>query len=672
MEWRHTVWPTAGLVYTAIAKVANTSLKSALLQSFAPNESRANPHASEMGYQTVNPRRVGAMYPTFIHFAAVRNPFDRLVSFWADKIDGAGMTPGLGALGFTEGMSFEETASLACGLSDGETDPHIRSQSYLLANEKGRLGIDYLLRFESLSDDWEALSTIVRRKSGAVMVPLPKRRTSKHAQYQSYYEDSAIRALVADRYRMDFDLLGYSDCFESSDNAETAVPEDPIWLILERTTDSLVLDLTSTSIARAAVVRSRGGQYISASHGGPNGQVSRLSSLENGKIPESTLDGLIVKTSDVDGKQPHTSLYEQFIASGRPVVTVSEDGSCTVEAVEAHLRPRRVEASALPLSSRLAWRVESGIDPGFVQSDPKRADRQRRARSEILTELEVRERLVPECPTCGSSNFRGISQTERFGLPLAVSMCANCGLVQAAPRPVDDFYDEFLSAKWRELAEGEGPIADRRRFTARAGRRPENLARWAFDEPDTRQRLEPGSLVVHVGCGEGFLLSRLVRRGFRGIGFDLDPKSVEAGRSQGLDVRLGGLGDLRPDERPAVVSFVNTLDTLTNPQAELALAAEQLGEGGLLFVAAQGLRTCEARHDGDVRRHVQARNLFHFTLASLSALALQSGFRLLRGDETIRSLFELGRPGDPSEMYPAEREATWWHLNEMEGRLKAL
>jgi len=170
-------------------------------------------------------------------------------------------------------------------------------------------------------------------------------------------------------------------------------------------------------------------------------------------------------------------------------------------------------------------------------------------------------------------------------------------------------------------------------------------------------------------ASEGLLLSRIVSRGFRGIGFDMNPKNVEAGRSMGLDVRLGGVGDLRPDERPAVVSFVNSLDTSTNPQAELSMAAEQLGEGGLLFVAAQGLHTCEQRHDGDIRRHLQARSLYHFTLASLSALALQSGFRLLRGDETIRSMFELGQSGDPSEMYPAEREATWWQLNELEARL---
>ena len=88
MVWHHTVWPEAELVYTSVAKVANTSIKSCLLASFHPEIARRAPHSPEMPYVSVHPNRIRTMYPGYCHFAVVRHPLDRLVSFWADKIVG--------------------------------------------------------------------------------------------------------------------------------------------------------------------------------------------------------------------------------------------------------------------------------------------------------------------------------------------------------------------------------------------------------------------------------------------------------------------------------------------------------------------------------------------------------------------------------------------------------
>ncbi|MEM8618754.1 MAG: sulfotransferase family 2 domain-containing protein [Actinomycetota bacterium] len=300
MEWRHTVWPEGQLVYTATAKVANTSLKAALLETFSPTVSRRNPHASDVGYVTVNPDRIGGTYPGYLHIAAARNPFDRLVSFWSDKIAGSGMTDGLSDLGFSTNMSFEAAARRACELPDEQTDPHIRSQSFLLLNNRHRLRVDVLLRFEHLEEDWDLLRHCVRTKNGAEISPLPQRRTSEHASFVSYY-DEITAALVAQRYRSDFDVLGYPR------DITGAAASDLSPLGLEDSS-RFVLDLSQAKSSRGIRFASGGGGYMSLVSLGPRGQLGRVTALSEGRIEPTAFDLVIAPAKRPDSGPVATML----------------------------------------------------------------------------------------------------------------------------------------------------------------------------------------------------------------------------------------------------------------------------------------------------------------------------------------------------------------------------
>ncbi|MDH3227352.1 MAG: methyltransferase domain-containing protein [Thermoleophilia bacterium] len=116
---------------------------------------------------------------------------------------------------------------------------------------------------------------------------------------------------------------------------------------------------------------------------------------------------------------------------------------------------------------------------------------------------------------------------------------------------------------------------------------------------DTIERFgEPGGRVLDVGCGTGFLLEELARRGFHGRGVDLSPESVEIakgrlaelGASDRLTAEVGSAYE--PPEGPYdVITLTDVLEHLEDPRACVAALAEQLAPGGLLVISTPNRRS---------------------------------------------------------------------------------
>jgi hypothetical protein len=317
MEWRHTRWDDGLLVYTAIAKVANTSLKSALLASFAPDVSRTNPHGTDVPYQTINPGRIDIDAPQHVHVAFVRNPFDRFVSFWSDKIQGNGMNDGIRALGFDVGMGFVETVRIAAEIPDEATDPHIRSQSFLLLDGNHRLRPDVVCRFERLTTDWNLVREIVRFRTGIEMVRLPHRRVSDHNHFNEYY-DNETRYLIRRRYALDFEHLNYEHprLLRRRLDIDDRVDQ----LVASMAAAPAVLDLTPATIDRARSIGSKRGLYMAPLTHNRGGRLARLTSLKKDRVPYQMFNVLIVDERASIEREPHATMRRLFEESGRHVL----------------------------------------------------------------------------------------------------------------------------------------------------------------------------------------------------------------------------------------------------------------------------------------------------------------------------------------------------------------
>lgn len=138
----------------------------------------------------------------YFKFAFVRNPFDRLVSCWLNKVVGRDK----GTLVVDEGIwneiqdfsgfiSFVETLDLkTCNI-------HLREQSSLIDLS----AIDFIGRMENFEADLAEVLGII----GVPVAELEKKNASKaRKSYQEYYKDADIER-VYKLYQKDCQIFGY-------------------------------------------------------------------------------------------------------------------------------------------------------------------------------------------------------------------------------------------------------------------------------------------------------------------------------------------------------------------------------------------------------------------------------------------------------------------------------
>ncbi|MCT2401012.1 sulfotransferase family protein [Novosphingobium mangrovi (ex Huang et al. 2023)] len=208
--------------YFAIPKVACSSIMAALVgvigvefpeDEWAPElfQTHKWDHLYDRRHRVITKRAALALADRW-RFAFVRNPFDRLVSCYSEKIrpDGDsenfvnGISKVLEPFGvFHAEMSFEEFALAAIAIPDIDADPHWRSQYTFLIDGRGRMAVDFIGRFERLSEDFE----IVRKRIGSD-VSLPHLLKSERSSCRDYYS-SDLTERVRQRYERDLSTFDY-------------------------------------------------------------------------------------------------------------------------------------------------------------------------------------------------------------------------------------------------------------------------------------------------------------------------------------------------------------------------------------------------------------------------------------------------------------------------------
>lgn len=159
-------------------------------------------HHTISDYEVIFPPR---LFYRYWKFTIVRNPWDRLVSayFFLKKGGLNDMDRRFAKRCLSGCGSFKEFVIERLPAREVRQFYHFRDQADYLVDPFGKMPIDFIGKFESLTEDYQQIAERI-----GVQSPLLSKNKTEKEHYSEYYTEDLVKA-VRQEYRRDIELLKY-------------------------------------------------------------------------------------------------------------------------------------------------------------------------------------------------------------------------------------------------------------------------------------------------------------------------------------------------------------------------------------------------------------------------------------------------------------------------------
>lgn len=197
------IFPKFKLAYINSAKCACSTIKTYLVKANNIDISNyQHIHHAHHSLKVFNHKEFNEIPKNYLRFTVVRNPYDRVVSFWSDKVRNK-LWVTLNLYNINKSNidkyynSFEEFVKLLYQRKRFEI--HLAHQITAFYVKR----VDRFLRFENLKEDFKQI-----QKWMNYLEPLPHLRKTNHKNYREYYNETT-KNMIKELYEKDLKELGY-------------------------------------------------------------------------------------------------------------------------------------------------------------------------------------------------------------------------------------------------------------------------------------------------------------------------------------------------------------------------------------------------------------------------------------------------------------------------------
>jgi 2-polyprenyl-3-methyl-5-hydroxy-6-metoxy-1,4-benzoquinol methylase len=223
-----------------------------------------------------------------------------------------------------------------------------------------------------------------------------------------------------------------------------------------------------------------------------------------------------------------------------------------------------------------------------------------------------------DCPFCGSGRRIKLFETEDLNWKVSgnftIVKCMACGTVYLSPAPEEKEFKKYYPEKYYTRASGNVRVTEAHRLS---------LEKNHSDRAHILERIVKRGKVLDVGCGDGYFIAFLRKRGWDSWGVELSETACRYAINELQHEKDKVLcGDFLKISLPGnyfdLITLFDVLEHMPNPATVLKRCSELLKPGGGIFIQVPNFNSAGRRIFGKYWIHIDApRHLTHFTPASL-------------------------------------------------------
>ena len=246
---------------------------------------------------------------------------------------------------------------------------------------------------------------------------------------------------------------------------------------------------------------------------------------------------------------------------------------------------------------------------------------------------------------CGNNNLEILSLNDRFGLPFGTKICKTCGLILLSPRIKEKYIDRYYSEIYWGLM-GFIPDDENEELST------QNIesTKIVFELLNNHFKTLTNEIleICEIGCGSGlnlYQIQKLFKKTGKNVqvtGCDFSESAIKKAQNKGLNVKVGGV-DALGEKKYDIIIVSHIVEHFYDLDYEIKKIKALMKPDSIIYVEVPGVCNLYNNHNYEYNYNIYTvmAHIYNFNLSSLNFVMHNNGFKLLVGDEYVRSVFKI-------------------------------